>query len=59
MGRKTMGLNKKMAIALAILIVLSILYSSYLSLKVKDDMDTLTKDQKEMMEFLETWKKCV
>ena len=42
-----------------ILLIASIWYTLYGIYKIDDEVQEITQDQKEMMEFLETWKKCV
>ena len=56
----TMALNKNTSIVLGtILLIFTIWYCLYLIYKIDDSVQELTQDQKEMMELLETWKKCV
>ena len=58
--RETMEHKKNLAIIMAtILLIASIWYTLYGIYKIDDEVQEITQDQKEMMEFLETWKKCV
>lgn len=57
--RTIMAYRVQIVCALAILVGASLIYSSFKAESIYTELKDISKEQKEMMEFLETWKKCV